>query len=219
MKTLIAVPCMDMLHTRFAQSLINMRRVGDVQYGFITSSLVFDARNDFAERAIKEGFDRVLWLDSDMEFEPDLMERLAADMDTGLDMVTGLYFKREGPVRPVIFKDCFIAQQNPGELIPVANAYDDYPVDSLFPIAACGFGCVMTSVELLRKVWERLGRPFAPVGGFGEDLTFCLRVESVGGEIWCDSRVKAGHVAQRVVTEDVFLKLREAVKAGEKACC
>lgn len=210
MKTLIAIPCMEMMHTEFVQSLVGMRKVGDVQYGFISSSLIYDARNDLAKSAIEKGFDRVLWLDSDMTFGPDLMEKLSADLDEGYEMVSGLYFARKGPVRPVIFKECGIAKLEDDKLMPVHTYYMDYPKESIFEIKACGFGAVMMTADLLKRVKDKLGMPFSPAAGFGEDLSFCLRVENVGGKIFCDSRIKAGHIGNRVITEEIYNTLLES---------
>lgn len=209
MKTLIAVPCMDMMHTEFVQALIGLRKVGKVQYGFTSCSLTYDARDELSQNAIDMGFDRVLWLDSDMSFEPDLMERLSADLDEGAEMVSGLYFTRKGPVRPVIFKECEIRRLEDGRLLPVNEYYMDYPKDSVFEISACGFGCCMMTVDLLKRVREKLGMPFSPAAGFGEDLSFCLRAKNVSGKILCDSRVKAKHVGYRLIGEEIYQALRE----------
>ena len=81
MKTLIAIPCMDMVHTGFMKSLMMMNRVGDIGFSIISSSLIYDARNTLAKHGVDGDFDRILWLDSDMEFEPDLLKRLSQDMD------------------------------------------------------------------------------------------------------------------------------------------
>ena len=95
MKTLICIPCMDMVHTEFMKSLLAMRRPGETKIVISQSSLIYDARNNMARQAVKGGFDRVMWLDSDMSFEPDLMERLSARLDEGCDFVSGLYFTRK----------------------------------------------------------------------------------------------------------------------------
>ena len=68
MKTLIAVPTMDMCHARFAQSLAMLDKVGECQVSFIMNSLIYDARNKFCQQAIEGEFDYILWLDSDMVF-------------------------------------------------------------------------------------------------------------------------------------------------------
>ena len=65
MRTLIAIPCMDMVHTIFMRALLNLNKSGEVQYAISSSSLVYDARNNLAKQAINEGYDRMLWLDSE----------------------------------------------------------------------------------------------------------------------------------------------------------
>ena len=213
MKYLIAIPCMDMVHTVFLKSLIGLDKPDDTKFGLTCSSLVYDARNTLARKAMDEGYDRVLWLDSDMEFDSDLMKRLAADMDEGIDFVAGLYFKRKAPVIPVIYKEVGYYKGVDETVTPIAVSFEDYPLDQIFEIAGAGFGGCMVSVDLIRKVTEKHGLPFSPILGFGEDLSFCKRVEDVGGKMYCDSRVKLGHVGLASVTESVYLSQR-----GEKQC-
>ena len=45
--------------------------------------------------------------------------------------------------------------------------------------------------------------------GLGEDYSFCWRVAQIGKKMWCDSRVKLGHVGQHIYTEEDYLKQRE----------
>ena len=77
-------------------------------------------------------------------------------------------------------------------------------------LITCGFGCCMTSVDLLRRIRDQYGQPFSPVAGFGEDLSFCLRVRDSGTQIWCDSSVKCGHVGMAVYDENAYRALRGA---------
>ena len=209
MKTLIALPCMDMVHTIFMKSLLSMDRIGQTGFAFSCSSLIYDARNQLAKQAVTEGYDRVLWLDSDMDFQPDLLKRLSEDMDEGREFVTGLYFKRKAPVKPVIYKQLgFFKDENVEGVTPVAVPYEDYPKDSVFPIAACGFGGCLVSTDLIQRVGDKFGLPFSPVMGFGEDLSFCSRVSELGVEMFCDSRVKMGHVGLGTITEDTYLSYK-----------
>ena len=206
MKTLIAMPCMDMVHTAFMESLLKLQPAGDVDFGITCSSLIYDARNMLANKAIVEGFDRVLWLDSDMVFEPDLEQRLAARLDEGYDIVSGLYFTRKSPIRPVIYKEIYIEQNEDGSVKPVSVNYDDYPRDSFFEIAACGFGAVMMTVDVLKRIRDHFGLPFSPAIGFGEDLSFCMRAKELGIPIWCDSSIKLKHIRHYEVSEEDYLK-------------
>ena len=209
MKILVAMPCMDMVHTTFMKSVISMERIGEVRFSMTCSSLVYDARNTLAKQAVSEGFDRVLWLDSDMDFSPDFLKILSQDMDEGREMVSGLYFKRKAPVKPVIYKEVgYYHNELENTVTPIAIPYEDYPRDSVFQIAGCGFGGVLMSVDLIDRVGQKFGLPFSPLVGFGEDLTFCKHVNELGVEMWCDSRAKMGHVGLGTITENTYLQTR-----------
>ena len=197
MKTLIAIPCMDMMHTMFVRSLLGMGIVGECEITFSMSSLVYDARNTLALKAINEKFDRVLWLDSDMTFRPDLFTKLSEHLDNGLEFVSGLYMTRKPKYKPCLFKSI-----GPGK----ADFMLEYPKDQLFEIVGCGFGCVMMTTDLIREVGDKFGYPFSPLMGIGEDLTFCHYVGKLGKKLYCDSRLKLGHVGFMEITEETFLK-------------
>lgn len=199
MKYLVAIPCMDMMHTQFVSSLVAMPLFKETEITFGANSLIYDTRNQLAEKAIQGGFDRVLWFDSDMTFKPDTAHRLAARLDEGIEFCTGLYMTRKKPIRPCLFKKL---EANP----PKAEFYDDYAKDSLFEIQACGFGGVMMSVDLIKRVGEVFGAPFSPILGFGEDLSFCFRVSMLGMKMYCDSSIKLGHIGFHEITENTYLK-------------
>lgn len=207
MKTLIAMPCLDMVHTVFFKAVLGLQRVDKVQFALSCSSLVYDARNTLARQAIAENYDRILWLDSDMDFAPDLLKRLSADMDEGREFVSGLYFKRKAPIKPVIYKEIGLYRSGVDETVtPFAACYEDYPRDDIFEIAGCGFGGVLMSVDLVKRVADKYGLPFSPIMGFGEDLSFCMRAQELGAKMYCDSRVKLGHVGLGTITEELYLK-------------
>lgn len=201
MKYMIAVPCMDMVHTLFFASVAGMHRPEGTEIAVCSSSLVYDARNKLAHKAVSEGFDRVLWLDSDMRFAPDLMDRLDADLEDGRDIVSAFYFTRKNPVHPCIFRKCSMVGNTP-TVLPV----EGWPRDSVFDVAAVGFGAVMMRVDLLRLVHATFGRPFSPMDGFGEDLSFCLRVRQLGKQIWCDPRIMVDHVGLTIINEQTYLQ-------------
>lgn len=202
MKTMIGIPTMGTVPVRFMASLLAMKRAGDVEFEMTDHSLIYDARNRIAKTAIDEGFDRVLWLDSDMVFSPDLMERLSERLDQGREFVSALYFKRKQPPEPVIYRDCCLREDENGKPVPSAVAYRDFPENALFEIAGSGFGAVMTTVQLLKDVYEAYGLPFSPAAGLGEDLSFCARVAELGRKMWCDSSILLGHVGQKIYTRE-----------------
>lgn len=204
-KTLIAVPCFDMVQTSFMESLIKLRRLPDVSWTVVRNTLIHDARNIVAASAIEADFDRVMWFDSDMTFPPETLERLSADMDeNNLDFVSGLYFTRRPPnIRPVVFEKMWFRYDEDGKYDTGAENYYHYP-EGLFECDAVGFGCCLTSVDLLKRVGDKFGAPFQPMPTMGEDMSFCWRAREVGATIYCDSRVKCGHMGVFEFTEAVY---------------
>lgn len=194
MKTMIAIPAMEQMHSWTVQCLANLEHVGECRTEFVIRMQVDVARNVLAQKAIKGGFDRVLWIDSDMTFEPDMMRRLSDALDAGYDAATGLYFKRTFPLEPVIYKSIDTET-------PKAEPYWDYPQDALFEVAGCGFGGVLVKTEALADTDEP---PFLPFLHLGEDLSFCVRMAEKSRKIACDSRVKLGHMGTIVFSEKLY---------------
>lgn len=209
MKTLIAIPCMDTVQTLFFASYLKLKKPEgqETVTAVTTSSLIYEARNTLAGIAIDGGYDRILWVDSDMTFEPDMLTRFHADLDEGRDMVCGLFFTRKNPVRPVIY-DRLEDIGPDGQLVNVSHVLEDYPRDAVFPVAGCGFGAVMMKVDLLRKVRDKFGPPFTPFPTHGEDFAFCIRARMLGAAIWCDSRIKVGHAGVSIINETTWDALR-----------
>lgn len=207
MRTLVAIPCMDMVQTSFMKSLLRLMSVGDTQISFKVSSLVYDARNQLAAEAVSQGYDRILFLDSDMVFSPDLLIKLSKDLDEGRDYVCGLFFKRKPPFTPVFYKELEYNCEGL-KLDMKLEPYLDYPKDGIFEIAGSGFGAVLMTTGLINKVGDKYGHPFAPMMGFGEDLSFCWRVKQLGIHMYCDSRIKLGHVGLGTITEETYLSTR-----------
>ena len=199
MKILIAVPCMDQVPAPFCQSLAMLRKVGDCVLSMQMGSLIYTSRNTLATRAIQTEADYVLWLDSDMVFEPDLLERLMKTLtENDLDIVTGLYFRRVQPYSPVLFKDMTLIRDTFFEW----SEFKEVPSD-LFEVAGCGFGCVLMKTDAFFDVQSKFGNMFAPIGNTGEDLAFCWRARECGYKVWCDPSIICGHVGY-VISDDKF---------------
>lgn len=198
-KILIAVPCMDSVPARFAHSLAVLKKVGECAVTFEIGSLIYTSRNNLARRALEWDADYVLWLDSDMVFEPDLLERLMADLeDYDADMVSGLYFRRIIPYTPVLFDRLDIS----GE-ITYWTEFKKIP-DDVFEVGGCGFGCVLMKTDVIYDVFGKYQNCFAPFGNTGEDLAFCWRARECGHRILCDPNVACGHVGNVVISREFY---------------
>lgn len=203
MNIMVAVPCLDFMMSDFVIALTGLQHNGhNVTNVYAKSSLTYDARNGLADAAM--GYDAVLWLDTDMVFNPDTISKFVDDLDAGMDMVCGIYITRKPPYAPCIYDKYGIRKNDDGTADPVLTSFKKYPRDSVFEVAACGFGGVMMKTELLKEVKEKYGLPFSPLLGFGEDISFCIRVNELKRKIWCDSRIKFGHVGYTIFNEGYY---------------
>lgn len=207
MKTLIAIPCMSMIPWEFSKSMDYLIKGENVSILYKPNSLIYDARNLISLTAIENDFDRVMWFDSDILFQPDTLQILHHDMDFfKCGMVTGIYVKRHLPdVEPVIYQKLEEPERDEsGRLVRQIEAFHDYPKDEVFPVRGCGFGCVLTSVPMLKDVWDHYGPAFTPYPWAGEDISFCHRANQLGYQILCDPAVSCGHIGSFVYTEDLL---------------
>lgn len=214
-RVLIAVPCHDMVHARFTRSLMELDKPAGTGFAMIQNTLIYNARNLIAKQAVENGFDYVLWLDSDMIFPSYTLKRLLEDMD-GRDYVTALCFSRKEKFVPCI-QSSVEWEVKDGQVLTSANILTAYPQDALFEVAGSGFACVMTSSVLLCGMVERYGAPFYPLMGMGEDLTFCFRAKQAGYKLYCDSRIKIGHIGEKIYDEDSYIAQNLTMEHYEKA--
>ena len=208
-KVLIAVPMLHETKAEFVVSLLGLQtNTCDVQISMKIGSLVYNARNYLAMKAFTDECDYVFWLDSDMTFVPETLSMLLQDAEQGMDYVTGLCFSRQLPTNPVIAKSItWERDEKSGIVTHDAELYKDYPRDQVFEIAGSGMACCLMKTSLLGDVAEsfRLS-PFYPMPLLGEDYSFCWRLGKLGVKMYCDSRVKCGHIGAFNFNEEVYLK-------------
>ena len=211
-KILIAVPMLHECRAEFTVSMLNLMgnlpNTADFAISVKIGSLVYEARNYLAMKAITDECDHILWLDSDMTFTPEDIFLLVEDMDQGMDYVTGLCFSRQLPTNPVIAKEIrWERNEKTGVVTHGADLYKDYPRDQVFEIGGSGMACCLMKTDLLKDVAEsfRLS-PYYPMPQLGEDYSFCWRLHKLGVKMFCDSRVKIGHIGAYNFNEETYLR-------------
>lgn len=204
-KILIAVPCMDMVAAGFAQSLATLTKIGECSVSFMVGSLIYSSRNNLAKQAVQMEADYIMWFDSDMVFKPDTLVQLMQTLeDKNADIVTGVYFNRTAPYRPVIFEELHLVRDKDGFVTDCPNKQWSKEIpNEPFEVEGMGFGCVLMKTDLLFNM-EDAGAWFAPMGNIGEDCAFCLRAKAAGYKLWCDPKVMCGHVGHQMITEAIY---------------
>jgi hypothetical protein len=194
-----------------------------VQYG--TGGIV-DARNKVAAQFLDGDDPWLFWIDTDMGFAPDTVESL-------------LRFATERE-RPMVGALCFAQRElHPDALHgfitgAAPTLYDfaqndeafgflrreDYERDALQQVAGTGSACVLIHRSVYEKIAEKhgFGSWYMPMRNpstgqwISEDLSFCARVNDVGGSVWVDTRVKTSHLKHQWVQEAHYA-YPEAVEA------
>lgn len=203
MKIFIAIPTMESVPVQFLGSMLQLRRNDlEIKFGIETGSLVYNARNNLARQAVKAEADWVLWLDSDMVFDPDLLDKmLAVCVENDIDFLTALCFRRKPPYTPCLFERLDVRKDGKGASYTALLSVPE----GRFRVEGCGLAGVLMSTDVLISVAAKFnGAMFDPMYGFGEDVAFCWRARQCGYDIWCDSSIEMGHVGQCVVTRGYF---------------
>lgn len=185
----------------------------DLQVVAMDSQPIACARNDLIrmvdDNAKKKGEtpDYLFWLDADNIIQPKDFYNLLFD---DYDIVSGLYFTRKPPFRPVATYNL------PGaEIKGWLNGYEDGKV---MEVDGIGMGACLMKWNVAKEMLDKYEFPFDFVkvkdesnGRFSyltEDLVFCDRAQKLGYKIYMDCRVFCGHVGG-VVTAQNFEPFRD----------
>lgn len=203
---LIGVPVHSSIEAETARCLFNMvfstSSIG-VQMNFRTGTLIDRARSALAEQCLaNQDVDYLLFVDGDMIFPEDSLERLLAHKK---DIITAFATNRNfRQVIPVIGK---FKYDKDGELAGVQTMLE-YPKDELFQVESCGMAMTLISKRALKKLAEaEKGRglfqqiPLKNGGTLPEDSSFCWRAKQQGIPIYCDAKLSIGHKGPYIFTE------------------
>ena len=201
-KTLIVVPTMGDINAGTANSLLAMEKPAGSEVRCMQGEQIYQIRNEAVNEAIKGGFERVLWIGRDIIFPQDLLPRLSEDMDkTKSDFVTGLCFSHF--FGPDIYSSITVRRDGPWVNAAAIRNHEP-PKSRIFEVKGTGFGCVLTSVPLLKRIKDRTGEPFTPMQGLTGELAFCWRVNQAGQKMYCDPAIRLGKIGAVECNETMF---------------
>ena len=114
-KILIGTPFKDAAADDFIKCLIDMviytqNQGHEVEFTNEHGGL-FDARDRICRRTMREQFDYMLQLDSDMTFPPDALCKM---LERDVDVVTGVYVGKEENHKPILFTELHKDDENCG---------------------------------------------------------------------------------------------------------
>ena len=169
------------------------------------------------------------WVDTDMGFAPDTVDRLVEVADPVSRPVVGALcfaYAEAGPdgmggarcsPRPTIF-DWVDDGEQAG-----FRGWTTYPISTLIRCAGTGSACIL----IHRSVFERIQGEYGPAwysrardpsgkGWISEDLSFCMRLGALQIPLWIHTGVRTTHAKQIWVTEEDYWSWAAAPPAAEE---
>ncbi|MFI7042582.1 hypothetical protein ACIBI0_38395 [Microbispora rosea] len=193
---------------------------------------IAEGRNEVARAFLDTQDAEWLWfVDTDMGFRPDTVDRLVASADRyAAPVMGGLCFalRRTSPGGALhapefaIIPTCYSYAEMDDEVgfLPMK----DYGRDQVIKVAGTGAACLLIHRDVLTRVREQYGPAwFDPIthpsgyrGGrrvFSEDLSFCVRLAALDVPVHVNTAVKTSHEKGGVyLTEDAYDKQMALVR-------
>jgi hypothetical protein len=161
-------------------------RQGTYIYALRNSLINDDKSNEL--RQLDFGFDRYLFIDSDISFTVDKVLSL---LNQDKNIVSGVYRTHNDPS---LYQCGEFYPNNPGQII---HRYNAITVGTR-KVDWCGAGFLMIKKEVFQNMeypWFRhhMVKAGTAQREAGEDIGFCINAKKAGYDIWCDFDCEVGH--------------------------
>lgn len=221
-KVLLGLPHIDnKIHGKFVESLTALLSYSktkgiDIQTVHTYRSNITFARNKIASMALKETDTKYLFfLDDDMVFEPDTLERLieveqherAHGWRAGV--VGALTFVRSEPHFPSMW---LLATDK-----RTYNPIDQWS-ERLVSCDSIGMAATLISTDVLldlakgAQYYNNIFALFDNFDNLGEDFRFCRKARDASWDIICDTHTIVGHITETVIRYGDFKAYQMASK-------
>lgn len=198
---IVIVPANYGIEPECERSLLELERRGYRISRIRGFANIDQCRNEAATEALKRGFGEILWIDGDVAFHPDSVDRL---MSHNMPIVCGIYPKKG---------QRSLASHLLDETTEVHFGAGGGLIEILY--AATGF--LLTRREVYEKIRERCSLPtcnerwgkpaipyFLPMvidtdrgpWYLGDDFSFCHRARQARFKIFADTSIRVGHIGR-----------------------
>lgn len=211
----VCTPARDMVHANYTFCLVNMvafhtiNTMDAVALKINQGTLIQNQRADLCLEAMGEGCSHVLFIDSDMTFPQDMVQRLLAH---DKDIVATNCARRRMPTGPTAQRTLPDGSRELIYTMPESTGLEE--------VESIGMGVML----IKRKVFESLTEPWFETpwrtdkrGYIGEDVFFCRKAAAAGFKIYIDHDVskEIGHIGTFEFKHDHTWVMRDLEKAKE----
>jgi choline kinase len=149
---------------------------------------IAENRSMLAAKAIKNDCTHLLMIDDDMIFPENTLELL---LKADKDIIGVLYNPRQ-------FTSQFMINVKVNG--KVLKDRDELPKD-IFEAEGVGFGTVLIKTDVIKKMerpWFDWTMHETGMVTEGEDFYFCRKARELGYSVWCEPRLKTGHIGRYI---------------------
>jgi hypothetical protein len=200
---IMATPHNGNLNASFITSrdklIIHISKQRAVMPVFTKDAHLSQGRNRLFEMAYRNECD-LLFIDSDMEFEPSAYDEL---VKTPGEVITAVCHKRSYPYTPCVFNiNCLNQLQH----------LDNIP-NRIFKLDAAGMAFCLIRKKAIQafspEAIKIVGKPFnhstnKDGNELEEDMSFCMRLKTLGIDIWANPFIRVGHISERAIYRDDY---------------
>lgn len=211
MKVTIAILCPENVNGDTAMCLAAMTPKIKGKYFLLSvkTAIVADGRNRALMEAKQNGSDYLMFIDSDIVFPEESLERMAS---LEKDIVTGIY--HQGGQQN--FRPCIYRFTEKGQIENLVI----YPKDKPFRVDAAGAGMLLISRKVIDAVpdnaFDHINLP--DVGQIYEDVSFFHRVREFGFEVWADPSLRIGHIKMQTIYPEHFDTVLNSMRHSVDKC-
>ena len=200
-KCVILVPVATHIEPDCERSLVDLELRGYPVRRVFGFAAIDQARSQMASDALADGFDELMWIDSDVGFDPDAVAKLRGH---GVPIACAIYPKKgkQALACNLLPETDHVTFGQGGGLLEIAYAatgflftrrsvYDDVARDSRLPPCNQRFGHAMTPYFLPMLVEDGAGHWY-----LGEDFSFSERARRAGHRIYADTTIRLFHIGR-----------------------
>jgi hypothetical protein len=173
-------------------------------------TIIQNQRADLCLDAMREGCSHILFIDSDMTFPQDMVQRL---LKHDVDIVAANCARRRMPTGPTA--------QNYDENGVRKMVYTMPDSTGLEEVGSIGTGIMLIKKEVFQNMsepWFDMPWQTGKRGYMGEDVFFCKKAQELGFKVYIDHDVskEIGHIGTFEFKHDHTWVMRDLEKAKEK---
>src|SRR5688572_10945479 len=200
-RAVVLVPYLTHIEPACEDGLRALERAGLEVRRFASTAAVDRTRSEMATAALRDGFDELMWIDSDIQFSPDAVDRLRGH---DLPVVGGIYAKKGVQDFAVHLEPGTTQLQvgDGGSLVDVRylgagfvctqrSVYDDIQRTFSLPTCNTRFAAPVVPYFLPMVIADAPGYWY-----LGEDYAFCERARQAGHKIVVDTTLRLGHIGR-----------------------